>query len=27
MKWLETLGGYIQRFTDVLEKEILVTKL
>ncbi|MDR7857880.1 aminoglycoside adenylyltransferase domain-containing protein [Tissierella sp.] len=27
LKWLETLGEYIQRFADVLEKEILVAKL
>lgn len=27
LKWLETLGVYIQRFADVLEKEILVAKL
>jgi hypothetical protein len=27
MKWLETLGEYIQRFADVLEKEILIAKL
>lgn len=27
MEWSETLGGYVQRFADVLEQEILVTKL
>lgn len=27
MKWLETLGNYIQRFADVLEKEISLAKL
>lgn len=27
MEWLETLGKYIQRFADVLEKEILAAKL
>lgn len=27
MKWLETLGEYIQRFADVLEREIFITKL
>lgn len=27
MKWLETLGEYIQKFADVLEREILIAKL
>ena len=27
MKWLETLGNYVQRFADVLEKEISLAKL
>jgi len=27
IKWLGTLGEYIQRFADVLEKEILIANL
>jgi len=27
LKWLENLGQYIQKFADVLEKEIAVAKL